>query len=125
MINKDFNSAKELLETFQTEQDCINHLEALRWSGNVISPFDRNSKVYRCKNNRYRCRNTGKYFNVKTKTLFDNSKIKLQTWILAIWIVTSYKKISFIQLSKEIKVTPKTAKTMLEKIKKCIDINNK
>ena len=66
MINRDFNSILELMQAFPDEQSCIDHLEALRWNGYVISPFDPLSKVYKCKNNRYRCANTGKYFNVKT-----------------------------------------------------------
>jgi hypothetical protein len=122
MINKDFNSVIELLEAFPDEQTCINHLEALRWNGNVISPFDPISTVYKCKNNRYRCRNTGKYFNVRTFTLFDNTKVELRKWFLAIYIVTSHKKgISSLQLSKDIDVTQKTAWFMLQRIRNCFD----
>ncbi len=78
MINKDFNSIIDLLQAFTTEQSCIDHLEDLSWNGNTVSPFDTTSRIYSCKDNKYRCRNTGKYFNVKTSTLFDNTKVKLQ-----------------------------------------------
>jgi len=120
MINTDFNTIIDLLNAFPDDQSCINHLEELRWSGQVISPFDADSKVYKCANNRYRCKETGKYFNVKTATLFDNTKVKLQKWFLAIWLVTSHKKgISSIQLSKDIGVTQKTAWFMLQRIRNC------
>lgn len=66
MINKDFNSILELISTFDTEDKCLEHLEELRWNGHVVSPFDAYSKVYKCANGKYRCKNTGKYFNVKT-----------------------------------------------------------
>ena len=46
MINNDFNSILELIRTFNSEQICIEHLETLRWNGNVVSPFDPESKVY-------------------------------------------------------------------------------
>jgi len=125
MINKDFNSIIELLETFNTEQICIEHLEKLRWNGYVVSPFDTTSTVYKCKGNNYRCRNTGKYFNVKTNTLFDNTKIKLQKWFLAIYLVTSHKKgISSLQLSKDLDVTQKTAWFMLQRIRNCFGCEN-
>lgn len=125
MINKDFKSILELIQAFPNEQVCIEHLEELRWNGYVVSPFDSTSKVYKCKNNKYRCKNTGKYFNVKTNTLFDNTKIELQKWFLAIWLVTSHKKgISSLQLSKDIDVTQKTAWFMLQRIRKCFDIEN-
>ena len=125
MINNDFNSILELLQTFNNEQVCIEHLETLRWNGFVVSPFDKNSKVYKCKGNRYRCKNTGKYFNVKTSTLFDNTKVKLQKWFVAIWLVTSHKKgISSLQLSRDIDVTQKTSWFMLQRIRKCFGVGN-
>jgi len=125
MINKDFNSIIELLKAFPDEQSCIDHLETLRWNGYVVSPFDINSKVYKCKGNKYRCKNTGKYFNVKTQTLFDNTKIELQKWFLAIWLVTSHKKgISSMQLARDLDVTQKTAWFMLHCIRRCFGIEN-
>jgi transposase-like protein len=120
MINQDFNSIIDLLKAFPDEQTCIDHLTQLRWNDNIVSPFDPASKVYTCKGNKYRCKNTGKYFNARTSTLFDNTKVALQKWFLAIWIVTSHKKgISSIQLSKDIDVTQKTAWFMLQRIRNC------
>lgn len=125
MVNKDFNSLFELFSAFPDEQSCIDHLEKLRWGGVVVSPFDHTSKVYKCKDNKYRCKNTGKYFNVKTNTLFDGTKIELRKWFAAIWIVTSHKKgISSYQLSRDIDVTQKTAWFMLQRIRNCFGIEN-
>lgn len=125
MINEDFNSILDLINAFPDEETCIKHLEELRWNGYVISPFDRTSTVYKCSNDRYRCKNTSKYFNVKTGTLFDNTKVKLQKWFIAIWLVTSHKKgISSLQLAKDINVTQKTAWFMLQRIRACFGIEN-
>ena len=126
MINTKFDTILDLIKTFPEEQSCIDHLESLRWAdSSVVSPFVPSSKVYKCANNRYRCKDTGKYFNVKTATLFDNSKIELQKWFLAIWLVTSHKKvISSIQLSKDIGVTQKTAWFMLQRIRNCFGFDN-
>jgi transposase-like protein len=125
MINIDFNSILDLLKAFPNEQACIDHLEALRWGDNITSPFDSTSTVYKCKGNKYRCKNTGKYFNVKTGTMFDNTKVELQKWFLAIYIVTSHKKgISSLQLSKDIDVTQKTAWFMLQRIRNCFGISD-
>lgn len=125
MINTNIKSVLELLNTFSTEEICIEYLEQMRWNGVVISPFDPLSKVYKCKSNNYRCKNTGKYFNAKTGSLFENTKISLQKWFLAIWLVTSHKKgISSIQLSKDINVTQKTAWFVLQRIRACFGIEN-
>ena len=120
MIHKNFNSIIDIVKAYPTEQSCIEHLESLRWNGNVVSPFYATSKVYKCKGNKYRCKNTGKYFNVRTATLFDNTKVELRKWFVAIWIVTSHKKgISSLQLGRDIDVTQKTAWFMLQRIRRC------
>lgn len=125
MILTEFKSILELFEVFATEQDCIDHLEHLRWNGNVVSPFDPSSKVYKCKDNKYRCKNTGKYFNVKTNTLFDSSNVPLRKWFAAIWLITCHKKgVSSLQLSRDIDVTQKTAWFMLQRIRNCFGIEN-
>lgn len=125
MINQDFNSILDLIRAFPYEKTCIKHLKSLRWNGNVISPFDASSKVYVCKDNKYKCKNTGKYFNVKTDTLFDNTKMELQKWFLAIWIVTAHKKgISSLQLGRDLNITQKSAWFMLQRIRKCFGIEN-
>jgi hypothetical protein len=118
MINIDFKDAIAVLKAFPDEQTCITHLEDLRWDGHVISPFDPVSKVYFCQQNKYRCKNSGKYFNVKTGTLFHNSKIELQKWFVAIWILTSNKKnITSVELSNDLNITQKTAWYMMKRIK--------
>ena len=120
MISKEYKSIDDLLKAFPDEQSCIRHLEEIRWNGRVVSPFDATSKVYTCKDNKYRCRTTGKYFNVRTNTLFDNTKIELRKWFLAIYIVTTRKPdISALQLATDIEVTPKTAGLMLQRIRTC------
>lgn len=125
MFNVNFNSIYQLMEVFKTEQDCIDYLEHMRWGGKITSPFKEDSIVYKCKNNRYKCKSTGKYFNVKTNTLFDSSNIPLRKWFLAIWLVTSHKKgISSVQLSKDLGITQKSSWTMLQKIRKCFGSEN-
>lgn len=125
MINATFNTILDLIKAFPNEQSCINHLEKLRWNGEVVSPFDPSSKVYVCAGNKYKCKNTGKYFNVKTATLFDNTKIELQKWFLAIWLITTHKKgISSVQLATDLGVTQKTAWFMNHRIRKCYGIED-
>jgi transposase-like protein len=114
----EFKSIFDLLKAFPTEQDCINHLEKIRWNGVIVSPFDETSKVYKCANNKYKCKNTGKYFNVRTNTIFDNTKIPLQKWFLALYVFSSHKKgISSHQLAKDISVTQKSAWFLLHRLR--------
>lgn len=121
-----FKSLFDLLQAFPTEESCREHIEKTRWSNGVTSPFDPTSKVYNYGNGKYRCKNSGKNFNVKTGTIFCGSKVPLRKWFIAIWFETSHKKgISSIQLSKDISVTQKTAWFMLQRIRECFFFENK
>ena len=120
-----FKSIREMLKVFSTEKKCEKFLKEVRWGKEVVSPYDESAKIYKCSRGRYRCANMGKDFNVLTGTMFENSKIELKTWFLAIYIITSHKKgISSLQLSKDLHVTQKTAWFMLERIRRCFDIEN-
>jgi hypothetical protein len=124
MIYSDFKSLAEVANAFPTEAACLKHLEDLRWNGFITSPFDPFSKVYVCNHGRYRCRNTGKYFNAKTGTIFYNSKIELQKWFMAIWLVsTSEKTLTSIQLGIDLGLTQKTAWFMLQRIRKYLGLD--
>src|ERR1035437_335564 len=121
----EFKSIIDLLKAFPDEQSCIDHLTELRWHGNVISPLDPSSTVYKCAGNKYRCKNTGKYFNVRTNSIFDCTRIPLQKWFLALYIFSSHKKgISSHQLAKDITVTQKTAWFILHRLRYAFDHPN-
>lgn len=119
----EFKSIADLLQAFPDEAACYAHLEAIRWNGTVVSPFDPTSKVYVCAHKagtppRYKCKNTGQYFNVKVGAIFEDTKIPLQKWFMALYILSSHKKgISSHQLAKDIDVTQKTAWFLLHRLR--------
>ena len=120
MIGKKYNSVIEIMEAFSNKEGCIAYLENLRWPDGVVSPYDSDSKVYKCKGSQYKCKNTGKDFNVRTGTIFDGTKVSLRKWMVAIWLMTTGKKgISSYQLARTIGVTQKTAWFMAHLIRAC------
>ena len=114
-----FNTQKELQETFKTEKDCIRFLERKLWeNGEPISPYDPTSKVYKRRDGLYRCKNTGKNFNVKKGTFMEGSKIHLKDWFIAIYLLVNRKKgMSSIELASFLGVTQKTAWFMTHRIR--------
>lgn len=125
MFEYEITSISKLFENFPDEQACIDYLEKMRWDGNPVSPFDKTSKVYKRKNNRYKCKNTDRYFSVKTHTMYENTKIRLKDWFGAIWLITANKKgVSSTQLATQLDVTQATAWFMLSRIRKCFGIEN-
>lgn len=120
-----FTSIIQLVNTFNTEQKCIDYLQQLRWVDGVVSPFDSTSKVYSCAGNKFKCKNTGKYFNVRTGTMFDDTKMPLQKWFMGIYIVASHKKgISSHQLARDLGITQKSAWFMLHRIRYTLGLDN-
>lgn len=114
----EFKSIFDFIQTIPNEASCIQYLEDIRWAGNVVSPFDVKSKVYKCAQGRYKCKNTGKYFNVKVGTIFEDTKVSLTKWFMALYVFASHKKgISSHQLARDISVTQKTAWFMLHRLR--------
>lgn len=112
-------------KTFSDEESCIKYFEKMRWGDKVISPFDPESKVYKCSNGQYKCKNTGKYFNAKTGTIFSNTKLPFQYWFYAMFLFLSHKRgVSSHQLARDLNITQKTAWIMLHKIRTCMSFMN-
>ncbi len=114
-----FTNLIDLMVYFKNEQVCNDYLEKIRWDGNLkcVSPDCQHDKVYKCKG-RYKCAKCNRIYSVKVGTIFEDSKIGLQKWFAAIYLVTSHKKgISSLQLHRDIGVTQKTAWFMLHRIR--------
>ena len=105
-----------LLEFFKkvpTEQKAQEYFENLRWNNGKHCPNCGSvsiANIKDCKPMPYRCRDCRRYFSVRTNTILAESKLPLQTWLLAIHIMTTAKKgISSVQLSKHLGCTQKSS----------------
>ena len=121
------NSLIDLLDSLQSEEDCREFLEAIRWDGGraPICPHcgSQSKEHYKLTNGgQYRglhkCKDCNKRFTVTVGTMFEGSHIPLQKWFVAIYVFLAHKKgISSTQLHKDIAVTQKTAWFMLSRIR--------
>lgn len=124
-ISKNFKNIRDMRKVLKTNKDCIKFLEELIWDGVPVSPFDKTSKVYKCKRGRYKCKNTGKYFTVTTGTIFENTKIELLTWFEVIFHMNANKRgISSTALVRLFGMTQRTAWHMLHKIREAMQFEN-
>jgi transposase-like protein len=110
----------QIYKNFPTQQDCINHLENVRWNNEPVCPYCKSKKQSpMAKENRYHCNNCNTSYSVMVGTIFENTKLDFQKWFLAISLVLNAKKgISSRQLSRDIEVTKDTAWYMLMRIRK-------
>jgi transposase-like protein len=79
-------------------------------------------RVYHFSDKRtHKCGDCRKRFSIKVGTIFEDSKIELRKWFMAVWLITSHKKgIASTQLAKDIGVTQKTAWFMTHRLRHAI-----
>src|SRR4051812_30462558 len=89
-----FNSLIELVEYFREEQTAIEYLAAKRWKDGIVCPHCGNTeKIYLFSDNkRYKCAKCRQQFTAKVGTIFEDTKIPLRKWFVAVYLVTSHKK---------------------------------
>ena len=66
----------------------------------------------------YRCRDCRKDFSVKTDSLMHNSPLGCQTWVIAIYLLTTnIKGVSSMRLHRELGITQKSAWHLAHRIR--------
>jgi len=116
----EFSSLVELLTTFNTEDKCSLYIARKRWGNKPICPHcEYHGKVYAFADNiYYKCGACRKKFTVRVGTIFEDSKIPLTKWFAAIYLFASRTKpVSSLQLSKDIKITQKSAWHLLHRLR--------
>lgn len=116
---QEFNSVIDIVTKLNTEEKCLKHLEQMRWGDTVYCPHCGGEGAYRFSDGiHFKCRTCRKKFTAKVGTPFQGTKVPLQKFFLALYIVTSHKKgISSHQLAKDIQVTQKTAWFILSRLR--------
>jgi Zn ribbon nucleic-acid-binding protein len=126
-------STFELFAMFPDAESARVYMEGKRWPEGATCPACGEVKRIKARlNGLYRCNaciecGASTDFSVRTGTIFEKSKIPLNKWLYAMYLlVTSRKGISSVQLAKQIGVTQKSAWFMLQRLRKaCGDEANK
>jgi transposase-like protein len=113
-----FDSLISLISYFKNEKVCREYLIERRWGKQIACPHCGGMHCYVRGNGRIHCNDCGSDFSVKVGTIFENTKLPLMKWFMAMYLISCHKKgISSLQLSRDINVTQKTAWFMLQKIR--------
>lgn len=110
----------EIYQKFPTQEDCIKHLELVKWNNIPICPYCKSTNQTPEKDShRYHCNSCNTGYSVTVGTIFHHTHLDLQKWFLAISLVLDAKKgYSARQLSRNISVTKDTAWRILMQIRK-------
>ncbi len=113
----------EIYKKFPTKQDCLVYLEQIRWSNRPVCPYCKSNSITKMKNeNRYHCNTCNTSFSVTIRTLFQKTRIDLQKWFYAIYLIlNNINKKSIRSLSNEIQVNKDTAWYINFRIKKALN----
>lgn len=102
----------EISKNYNTQFKCLKLLEKVRWNNIVKCPNCGSLETRNAKNEmgRYACRNCLNTFSVFSDTIFEDTRLSLPKWFMAIGIVLNGKGgVSAKELQRSLGVTYKTA----------------
>jgi transposase-like protein len=110
---------QESITYFSDQQRCLDFVIALRWPHGPVCP--------RCQSQEHRfiktrsiweCKGCKKQYSVKVGTIFEDSAVKLDKWLCAIWMIVNAKNgVSSYEIARSLGVTQKTAWFMMHRIR--------
>src|SRR5438093_2329692 len=113
---------QEAIVFFSHKANCIAYLSLKRWpDGRIVCPtcgrddasFMESQQTFQCKS-----RHAKRQFSIKVGTIFEDSPISIDKWLLATWMVTNCKNgVSSYEIHRDIGVTQKSAWFMLHRIR--------
>ena len=86
-VLSEFDNLFSLTSYFTTEEICKEFLAQQRWGGDVVCPI---CGKHHCKqrfDGRYRCDRCKHNFSVISGTIFENTKVSLRKWSIAMYLL--------------------------------------
>jgi transposase-like protein len=123
-MKNEVRSLSDAIRYFADEYVCINIVSQMRWPNGPVCPVcgsvaERQHFLKTQK--RFQCRDCGKQYSVKVGSIFEDSAIKLDKWLTAIWLLANCKNgISSYELARDLGVTQKSAWFMLHRIREAM-----
>ena len=115
------NTLQDAILYFASPDNCREYLVAHRWPNGVTCPRCGSTRVlFQPKYNRWQCgsKHALRQFTSKTGTIFEDSPLGLDKWLLAMWQVVNCKNgVSSWEVHRAIGVTQKTAWFMDHRIR--------
>jgi hypothetical protein len=113
---------QQAIKYFSDPNNCTDYMAHKRWpDGVVICPTcGRKDVSFLHNQNKWQCKSAHpkRQFSAKVGTIFEDSPIPLEKWLLVVWMVCNCKNgVSSYEIARNIEVTQKTAWFMLHRIR--------
>lgn len=117
----------DLMKLFPDEETVRLWFESIIWPKGPECPYCGSNEVSEKKDHKpqpYRCRKCRKHFSIRTNTVMAESRLPLQKWAMAIYVIcTDIKGTSSLKLHRVINVRQGTAWYMLHRIREAFPMN--
>jgi len=113
---------QQAIQYFSDPDNCVKYMVEQRWpDGVVVCPTcGRRDVSWLATQRKWQCksRHAKRQFSAKVGTIFEDSPLGLDKWILATWMITNCKNgVSSYEIARNIGVTQKSAWFMLHRIR--------
>jgi transposase-like protein len=110
---------QEAIRYFSDEQICIDTVAELRWPDGPVCPACGHKDHYYLKTQkRWKCKECYKQFTVKLGTIFEESPLGLDKWLVALWMLVNCRNgVSSYEVHRAIGITQKSAWFMLQRLR--------
>jgi len=110
---------QQAMKHFSDEQVCIDAVAKLRWPNGPICPTcGKGEHYYLATQKRWKCKACSKQFSVKVGTIFEDSPIGLDKWLIALWLLVNCKNgVSSYEVGRDLGITQKSAWFVLHRLR--------
>ena len=110
------------IKYFGNPENCIAYMVSKRWPDGVVKcpTCGRNDVVFLKNQSKWQCKSVHakRQFSAKVGTIFEDSPIALEKWLVAVWMLSNCKNgVSSYEIARTIGVTQKSAWFMLHRIR--------
>lgn len=115
-------SFREFQTWFQSDADCLDYLEWLRWPSGFVCPECGHTGAWRLGDGRFMCADCDSRTSVTAGTNFDRTRTPLTVWFAACWNFASGKDgISTLSLKRTLQIgSYQTAWAMLHRLRSAL-----
>ncbi len=110
---------QEAVQYFSDPQRTLDFVIAMRWPHGPVCPrCQSQEQCFLKKRSLWECNSCHKQYSVKVGTIFEDSAIKLDKWMVAMWMLVSAKNgVSSYEIARGVGVTQKTAWFMMHRLR--------
>jgi transposase-like protein len=119
----------EAIRHYSDEQVCIDTVAAMRWSdGKPVCPKCGTAEGERkhywlATQKRWKCYSCRKQFSVKVDSVFEDSALGLDKWMVALWMLCNCKNgVSSYEISRELGIAQQHAWHMLHRLRLALQL---